>query len=380
MSADAGTARPPGLLAGLKVVELVSLGPGPFAAMLLSDLGADVIGIRRPRMGPDVGGLQRGRPMLDVDLKIPDSVSQLLELIGHADVLIEGFRPGVTERLGLGPDVCHRVNPRLVYGRMTGWGQSGPAALTAGHDINYIAITGALHAATRNGQTPTPPANLLGDFGGGGMYLVTAVLAALFETARTGVGRVLDVAIADGTTYLASMLYGIQTAGDWSDDAGTNLLDTGAPFYDVYPCADGRFIAVGAIEPAFFAVLAELLELDPVWVQPQARDDRDNWPALRTALAAALRRRDRDDWIARAGDSDACLAPVLTLTEARANDHLRARGVFGDQALPRLPMAPGGPPSGLADLASRWSIPAELCATLTSWARDSSDAATDPTS
>jgi alpha-methylacyl-CoA racemase len=365
MSTDGGTA---GLLAELKVVELVSLGPGPFTAMLMSDFGADVIGIRRPPTGPDVGGMQRGRPMLDVDLKNEDNVARVLELIGYADVLLEGFRPGVTERLGLGPEECHRVNPGLIYGRMTGWGQSGPAAMMAGHDINYIAITGALHVATRHGQAPTPPANLLGDFGGGAMYLVSAVLAALFERARTGRGRVLDVAIVDGTTYLASILYGMQTNGDWSDEAGTNLLDTGAPYYDVYPCADGRFLAIGALEPAFFRVLADLLELDPTL--EQTREDPGGWPALRSAMATAVLRRDRDDWVALAAGSDACVAPVLTLTEARANPHLRARGVFADQPLPRLPMAPGGPRPDVAEMAGRWSIPQELRATLSSWARE----------
>jgi alpha-methylacyl-CoA racemase len=352
----------PGPLAGVKVLELVGIGPGPFAAMLLSDLGADVIGIRRPGLPPDLGGLQRGRPMIDVDLKNPDNVATVLALAEQADVLLEGFRPGITERLGLGPADCHRVNPRLVYGRMTGWGQSGPLALTAGHDITYIAVTGALHAATRRGQVPVPPANLLGDFGAGGMYLVTAVLAALYESSRTGRGRVLDVAIADGTAYLATMLFSMQDAGYWSDEAGTNVLDTGAPYYDVYPCADGRFVAIGALEPAFFAALADLLDLDPA-VRVN-REDPANWPSLRVAIAAALRGRDRDAWVTLAGHGDACLAPVLSLTEARENAHLLARGVFGEQRLPRLPLAPGGPDPQLRETMGRWSMPPQLVSAL----------------
>ncbi|WP_433218265.1 CaiB/BaiF CoA transferase family protein [Dactylosporangium sp. CS-047395] len=330
---------PEGLLHGIRVLELLGIGPEPFAGMLLADLGADVLALRRQGQVPGGGGLERGRAVHSVNLKDPAVLEQVRGLVASADVLLEGYRPGVAERLGLGPAECHAINPRLIYGRMTGWGQTGPLAHTAGHDINYIAITGALHAAARRGQPPTPPANLLGDFGGGGMYLVTAVLAALVERSRTGVGRVLDIAITDGTAYLASMLYGMHRDGSWSDEAGTNLLDTGAPFYDVYECAGGGYVAIGALEPQFFAVLCELLDVDP-----SLREDPARWPALRTAIAAAVRTRTRDEWAALAASTDACLAPVLNLSEAQQYDHVVARGLFGDDGMPRLPI--GGAAAG----------------------------------
>ncbi|MFI5909307.1 CaiB/BaiF CoA transferase family protein [Dactylosporangium sp. NPDC051541] len=337
-----------GMLRGVRVLELLGIGPEPFAGMLLADLGADVLALRRPGQVPGGGGLERGRPVIAVDLKEPATLEVVRGLVASADVLLEGYRPGVAERLGLGPQDCHAINPRLVYGRMTGWGQTGPLAMRAGHDINYIAVTGALHAATRTGGPPTPTANLLGDFGGGGMYLVTAVLAALLERERTGTGRVLDVAITDGTTYLASMLYGMRRDGQWRDEAGTNLLDTGAPYYDVYACADGRYVAIGALEPQFFAALADLLGLAADVCAD--RDDPARWPALREAIAAAVRTRTRDEWAALAAPTDACLAPVLDLSEAPQHGQAVARGSFAD-GMPRLPFGHAPQPSSAAALA-----------------------------
>ncbi|MET7425545.1 CaiB/BaiF CoA-transferase family protein [Dactylosporangium sp. NPDC005555] len=351
-------------LRGVRVLELLGIGPEPFAGMLLADLGADVLALRRPGQTPGGGGLERGRPVIGVNLKDPGTLGVVRELVASADVLLEGYRPGVAERLGLGPEDCHAINPRLVYGRMTGWGQTGPLAATAGHDINYIAVTGALHAAARRGQAPTPPSNLLGDFGGGGMYLVTAVLAALVERARTGTGRVLDVAITDGTTYLTSMLYGMHRDGQWRDEAGTNLLDTGAPYYDVYGCADGRYVAVGALEPQFFAALAGLLDLGPEVCED--RDDPARWPALRAAIAAAVLTRTRDEWAALAAGTDACLAPVLDLTEAPQHGQAVARGTFAD-GMPRLPLGRAVQTPSAADVVRSWGVDPELAAAVAQW-------------
>ncbi|WP_024795593.1 CaiB/BaiF CoA transferase family protein [Tomitella biformata] len=311
-------------LSGLRVVEFLGLGPAPFGCMLLADLGAEVLTLRRP--GSGLPALVRNRSTLEVDLKDPDAIRQVREAVAAADVLVEGFRPGVMERLGLGPADLEAVNDRLVYARMTGWGQDGPLAQTAGHDINYIALTGALHSATRSGGVPTPPANLLGDFGGGAMYLVTAILAAVFERGRTGRGSVLDVAILDGANYLTSMLHEYRSTGRWSDEPGTNRLDTGAPYYDVYPCADGKFVAVGALEAQFFAVLVDVLGLDPTSVV--GREDPAIWPALREQIAAAILTRTRDEWGALAAHTDACLTPVLSLAEAAGNPQVDARSIL----------------------------------------------------
>ncbi|MFE2068675.1 CaiB/BaiF CoA transferase family protein [Streptomyces sp. NPDC059467] len=308
-------------LGGLRVLEFLGLGPGPFAGMLLADLGADVLAVARP--GAVRPALVENRPVVELDVKSAEGRERALRLAERCDVLIEGFRPGVMERLGLGPDDVRERSPRLVYARMTGWGQYGPLAPTAGHDINYIAISGALHHAARRGGTPTPTANLLGDFGAGGLYLVMSVLAALYERARTGAGRVLDVAIVDGTTYLTAMLHEYRSRGAWSDVAGTNRLDTGAPYYDVYPCADGGHVAVGALEAPFFAALAELLGLDPAWTG--VREDPARWPELRRDIAEALLRRTRDEWADAAARTDACLTPVLNLAEAAGHPHLSAR-------------------------------------------------------
>ncbi|MER7691971.1 CaiB/BaiF CoA-transferase family protein [Streptomyces sp. NPDC097610] len=354
-------------LGDLRVVEFLGLGPGPFAGMLLSDLGADVLAVARP--GAARPALAENRPVVELDVKSADGRERALRLAENCDVLIEGFRPGVMERLGLGPDDVHDRNPRLVYARMTGWGQHGPLAPTAGHDINYIAITGALHHSARRGEAPTPAANLLGDFGAGGMYLVMSVLTALHERARTGAGRVLDVAIVDGTTYLTAMLHEYRSQGTWSDVAGTNRLDTGAPYYDVYVCADGGHVAIGALEAPFFAALAELLGLDPAWTG--VREDPARWPELRRDIARAVLRRTRDEWADAAEGTDACLTPVLNLDEAAGHPHLRARGALvpAPDGLPGWRPTLGGgrfvagrtagaaPARSAAEVLARWGRP-----------------------
>lgn len=352
---------PTGPLGDLRVVEFLGLGPAPFACTLLADLGADVLAIARP--GHPRPALAENRPMAEIDLKTPDGRGQAQQLAGAADVLVEGFRPGVLERAGLGPETLLAAHPRLVYARMTGWGQHGPLADRAGHDVNYVGLTGALHHAARRGAVPTPPANLLGDFGGGGMYLVTAVLAALHERARTGQGQVLDVAIVDGTAYLTAMLHEYRSRGTWSDAAGTNRLDTGAPFYDVYECADGGHIAIGALEAPFFAALVDLLELDESWLDK--RDDPALWPELRREIEGAVRTRGRDDWAAAAAGTDACLTPVLNLLEATRDPHMRARDVFVPAPAGRPGHRPVLPIGGFArqdrveDVLARWDTGAQ---------------------
>ena len=355
------------MLSGVKVLEFVGIGPGPFAAMLLADLGADVVGVRRPGVGDTPGGLERGRPMLAVDLKSSESVAAMLDVVRGADVLIEGFRPGVMERLGLGPAECHAVNPRLVYARMTGWGQAGTRSLRAGHDLNYVAIAGPLHLATRRGHAPTPSANLVGDFGGGSMFLVTSVLAALLERERTGRGRVLDVAIVDGASYLASMQHAFRAEGLWSDEAGVNMLDTGLPHYDVYECADGGWLSVAPLEPQFFAELVSLLGLDETW--NGRRNDPAEWPQLRAEIAHAVRGRSRDEWASLALGTDACVAPVLNLAEAQ--EALAERGGFGvpDGAsgpVPRLPYGSDPVAGPVVDSLRRWGVAPEAVTALSS--------------
>ena len=357
-----------GMLHGVRVLELVGIGPGPFAAMLLTDLGADVIGVRRPGSVAMPGGLERSRPFIELDLKDSEAVRSVLALVAKADVVIEGFRPGVTERLGLGPEACHAVNRGLVYARMTGWGQTGQRAMRAGHDLNYIAIAGALHLASRRNQAPVPSANLVGDFGGGSMFLVTAVLAALLERARTGEGRVLDIAIVDGVAYLESMMHAMRAQGMWSDTAGVNMLDTGLPWYDVYECAGGGYLAVGALEAQFFAETVQVLGLDSTW--NARRNDPVEWPELRGAIAAAVLTRTRDEWARLSEHTDACLAPVLNLAEA--GDALAERGQFLTAVesglpgpVPTLPYAirPDPAPS-ISDALVRWGFdPATLTST-----------------
>lgn len=316
-----------GPLAGLRVLEMAGIGPGPFCGMLLADMGADVVRIDRAEGPPgspaDVTG--RGRRSVALDLKRPASIAAVLRLVAGADALIEGFRPGVMERLGLGPEVCHAKNPRLVYGRMTGWGQTGPLAPTAGHDINYIAISGALDAIGTK-DAPVPPLNLVGDYGGGGMLLAMGLLAALLHAQRTGQGQVVDAAMSDGAALLMAPIYGMRAAGRWGAARGGNLLDGGAPFYGTYACACGGFLAVGPIEPQFFALFIERLGLDQA--DFAGRGDAANWPGLRTRIAAALLTRTRDEWAARFGGTDACVAPVLSMAEAPAHPHNAARGSF----------------------------------------------------
>jgi alpha-methylacyl-CoA racemase len=322
-----------GPLAGARVVELAGLGPGPFAAMLLADLGADVVRIDRPghaAAGARAYVLHRGRRSIAVDLKSDPGTEVVLRLVDGANALVEGHRPGVMERLGLGPDDCLARNPRLVYGRMTGWGQDGPLAPTAGHDIDYIALSGALAIAARHGERPVPPVNLLGDFGGGGAFLALGIVAALWDTARSGQGQVVDAAMVDGSAVLTTMLHGLLAQGRWRDEAGVNFADTGAPFYDVYECADGRHVAVGALERPFYEQLVAGLGLDGADL-PDRRDEAQ-WPALRDRLAAVFRTRTRDEWAEVFAATDACVAPVLTLTEAPRHPHSVERSTFVERA------------------------------------------------
>jgi alpha-methylacyl-CoA racemase len=343
-----------GPLIGLKVVELAGIGPGPFAAMLLADLGADVVRVDRAGDGSPLRGdprldlLNRGKRSIVADLKTPAGRDLVLSLIGRADALIEGYRPGVAERLGVGPAEALARNPRLVYGRMTGWGQDGPLAGTAGHDITYLAISGVLHMIGRADGPPQVPLNLLGDFGGGSMYLVVGLLAALREADRTGRGQVVDAAITDGVAHLTTLFHGLAAAGWWRDERGVNLLDSGAPFYDVYPAADGRYLAVGALEPQFYAEFVRLL--DPGEELPE-QYDRAGWPELRARFAAAFARRTQREWVEVFEGSDACVAPVLTPAEAVRHPHLAERGTFQRRdgvvqpaAAPRFAATPAGPP------------------------------------
>lgn len=324
--------RRPGPLSGLRVLEIAAIGPVPFAGMLLSDLGADVVRVDRTRpdpastwTDPRLDVLGRGRRSIAVDLKTERGVEVVLRLSEGADVLLEGFRPGVAERLGIGPQACMLRNPRLVYGRMTGWGQDGPLAQAAGHDINYVALTGALHAIGP-ADAPRPPLNLVGDFGGGALYLVMGVLASLLERARSGRGDVVDAAMVDGAASLMSIFYVMQNIGFWRDERDANFLDGGAPFYGTYETSDGKFVAVGAIEPQFWAELLGRLGLDATSLGFQ--HDREAWPAMREALAAVFRTRTRDEWCQVLEGSDACFAPVLSIGEAHAHPHLQARGTF----------------------------------------------------
>ncbi|MFB6722319.1 CaiB/BaiF CoA transferase family protein [Kribbella sp. NPDC056345] len=318
-----------GPLEGVKVVELAGLGPAPFACMMLAELGADVLRIERPGGGlamgpPELELVNRGRRSVALDLKNPAAIDVVRRLVAEADVLVEGFRPGVAERLGVGPEDCHALNPRLVYGRMTGWGQDGPLAQSAGHDIDYLALSGALHLIGRAGGPPQVPANLLGDFAGGSLYLVVGVLAALHNAQRTGEGQVVDAAIVDGSAHLTTMLLGALAGGSWKQERGTNLLDTGAPFYDVYETADGKHVAVGAIEPQFYAELISKLGIDA-----PDRYDPANWPELHKVLAETFRQRPQAEWTELFDGSDACVSPVLPL--AGDHPHLEARGTFVDK-------------------------------------------------
>lgn len=333
-----------GPLNGTRIIELAGIGPVPFAGMLLADLGADVIRVDRPgaSTGPDASAhrvLARGRRSLALDLKHPDAPEVVLRLAERSDALLEGMRPGVAERLGIGPATCLARNPRLVYGRMTGYGQTGPLAGEAGHDINYIALAGALALIGRPGQPPTVPLNLLGDFAGGGLMLAFGVLAGILHARGTGHGDVVDAAMVDGVASLLAMPLALRAAGAWRGGPGENLLDGGAPFYDVYRCADGKYVAVGALEDRFYAALLTGLDLSDDPVLP-SRDDPAAWPALRAMFAARFAARDRDEWAARFAGSDACVSPVLTPDEAAQHPHLAARGTLREGAGGGLEPAP----------------------------------------
>jgi alpha-methylacyl-CoA racemase len=351
------TSRTGGPLAGLRVLEIQAMGPGPFCAMVLSDFGADVIRVDRAdavhadRSLASVDVLARGRRSVAVDLKQPGGVDLVLRLVDQADALVEGYRPGVMERLGLGPDVCLARNPRLVYGRVTGWGQDGPWAAQAGHDINYISLAGTLWPVGRGGETPVPPLNYVGDFGGGGMLLAVGICAALAERASSGRGQVVDAAMVDGAALLNGFMYGMRAAGRWGPERGQNLLDTGAPFYDAYETADGQWVSIGSIEPRFFRNLVTRLGVD---IDLGTQYDEDSWPALRDKLAAIFRTRTRAEWTELLADANACFAPVLSPWEAPEHPHNAARGTFTKsfgvtQPSPaprfgRTPAAIAGPP------------------------------------
>jgi alpha-methylacyl-CoA racemase len=373
------TAQAPGRdgpLTGVRVVELAGIGPGPFAAMLLADLGADVVRVDRPGgsalgIDPARDVTNRNKRSVIVDLKAQDGPARVLDLALRADILLEGYRPGVAERLGVGPEACRARNPRLVYGRMTGWGQDGPLAPRAGHDIAYIAVTGTLGMIGSPEEPPAVPANLLGDYAGGSLYLVVGVLAALHHARATGSGQVVDAAIVDGTSHLAAMIHGMLAAGGWQDRRGANLLDGGCPYYGTYETADGGYMAVGALEPRFYDELLRILGLEE---HAAARKDIARWGELREAVAARFASRTRDEWTAAFEGSDACVAPVLSLREAPHHPHLAARGTFTDHAgliqpapAPRFSATPtavrSGPARPGADaeaVARDWDLPALL--------------------
>ena len=322
-----------GPLTGIRVVELAGIGPGPMCAMLLADLGADVIRVDRLEavdLGIDSGRefnvLNRGRRSVSIDLKSPEGRDAVLRLVDQADALIEGFRPGVMEKLGLGPDICLARNPRLVFGRMTGWGQEGPMALAAGHDINYIALTGALHSIGLTDGAPVPPLNLVGDFGGGALYLAFGLCAALVEARSSGLGQVVDAAMVDGAASLMSAIYGMHGSGIWTDKRGDNILDTGTHYYGVYECSDGGYVSIGSIEAKFYAELLEKLGLTDDDLP--GRNDRDAWPAHKEKLAELFRQKTRDEWCAIMEGCDICFAPVLDMNEAPGHPHMAARSTF----------------------------------------------------
>ncbi|MFD8318086.1 CaiB/BaiF CoA transferase family protein [Kitasatospora purpeofusca] len=368
-----------GPLAGVRVVELAGIGPGPFAAMLLGDLGADVVRVDRPEPSPlgiepvyDLAN--RNKRSVVVDLKAPEGPGRVLDLVARADLLIEGYRPGVAERLGVGPDACLARNPALVYGRMTGWGQYGPLAARAGHDLGYTAVAGVLGlvaptaAAADPDGPPAVPANLLGDYAGGSLYLVVGLLAALHHARATGAGQVVDAAVVDGAAHLTAVLQGLLAAGRWQDRRGVNLLDGGAPFYAVYPAADGGHLAVGALEPQFYAEFARLLELGP---DAPGQWDTARWPELRARIAARFATRTRAAWEAVFAGSDACVEPVLTMRQAHANEHLASRGTYVEvdgitqpAPAPRFSATPGAlrrpparPGADTAEVARDWGVP-----------------------
>jgi alpha-methylacyl-CoA racemase len=322
-----------GPLEGYRIIEIAGIGPGPFAAMMLADMGAEVVRVERPGPGqwptPELNLLARSRRCISVDLKHPEGIELLLRLVESADGLIEGFRPGVMERLGLGPDTCLERNPALVYGRMTGWGQEGPLANAAGHDINYISLAGALHPIGRAGGPPSIPLNLVGDFGGGGLLLAYGVVCALLERGRSGVGQVVDAAMVDGAAALMTIFHATQHVGFTNDERGTNMLDSGAHYYDAYETSDGKWVSIGPVEAKFYLLLLEKLGLDPAEF-PQ--NERAKWPALKVRIAEVFKTKTRDAWCAELEGSDVCFAPVLTLAESRAHEHNQARGTYVEVA------------------------------------------------
>lgn len=318
-----------GPLKGIKIIEIAGIGPGPFCAMMLADMGAEIIRIDRKDAagsGSKADILNRGRRSIALDLKAPEGTEAVLKLIEQADALIEGFRPGVMERLGLGPEVCQRLNPKLVYGRMTGWGQYGPLAHSAGHDINYIALTGALHSVGQHGGPPVPPLNLVGDFGGGGMMLAFGLVCGLLEARSSGQGQVVDAAMTDGSAALMAMMYGFKAKGMWTNERGGNLFDGGAHFYDSYECADGKWVAIGPFEPKFYSLLLKLCGLDDLAFEDQRNPEK--WPELKTKLAAIFKTKSRYQWCAIMDGTDACLTPILDLDEAPLHPHNQARKTF----------------------------------------------------
>jgi alpha-methylacyl-CoA racemase len=369
-----------GPLSGYRIIEIAGIGPGPFAAMMLADMGAEVIRIERAQAvrgpAPDTpyfDVMQRGRRNVAIDLKHPDGVATLLDLIEHADGLIEGFRPGVMERLGVGPDVCLARNPKLVYGRMTGWGQDGPYAAAAGHDINYISLAGALAHMGRSGEGPTPPLNLVGDFGGGGMFLAFGVVCALLDAQRGGVGQVVDTAMVDGASTLMSMFWAFKAVGLFDEkNRGTNLLDTGAHFYDVFRCADGEYVSIGSIESQFYAELLRLtgLDSDPEFSHQM---DKSQWPHLKIRLAEVFASKTRAEWCEIMEMTDVCFAPVLTMSEASQHPHNVARHTFIDiagvtqpapaprfsRSVPAVPTPPAHPGQHTREVLADWGVPSD---------------------
>jgi len=352
-----GNRQATGPLAGLRVIELAGLGPGPFCAMVFADLGAEVLRLERTAMPAAVSGavdrrlvLTRGRQALGVDLKDRRGIELVLTMVEHADVLLEGFRPGVLERIGLSPVICLERNPRLVYGRITGYGREGPLAAEAGHDINYISIAGALGPIGRKGEAPVPPLNLVADFGGGGMLLAMGILAALYERTRSGLGQVVDASMVDGAALLTTMFHEMRGLSLWNDERGTNSLDTGAHYYNVYETSDGQFLSVGAMEPRFYRSFMEGLGFSDEDIPPQ--DDQSQWEPLKRRVAGILRRRTQAEWLARFHGTDACVTPVLSLGEAPTHPHNRERATFVDVGgitepapAPRFSRTPSAVPS-----------------------------------
>ena len=373
-----------GPLTGLKVIELAGIGPAPMAAMMLSDMGAEVIRVDRLTasglgipMPKKFNFLGRGRKSIAVDLKNPEGIDALLELIDKADILIEGFRPGVMERLGMGPDVCLERNPKLVFGRVTGWGQEGPLSKSAGHDLNYIALSGALHAIGRsNDEPPTPPLNLVGDFGGGTMFIVVGILAALHEVKNSGKGQVVDAGMVDGALSLMTSIYGMHAGGNQSDERASNILDSGAHFYNTYETRDGKYVSIGSIETKFYAMLLEKLGLDPDSLPPQM--ERESWPAMKEKFKGIFLTKTRDEWCALMENTDICFAPVLSLAEAADYSHNKERGSFVDvegvmhpAPAPRFSATPSSiksptPPTGIHtdEVLADWGISADKVAAL----------------